>query len=81
VVAGNYLKQALADKAAGFRCDSIQHIKLLKKYDGKFGSNFWPNVTANGASFQYGEICRTVAPKTRLSKVFECYDFKGWIVW
>lgn len=49
----NYLKQAVADGADGFRFDAAKHIEL----PGEFNSDFWTNILANsGAKFQYGEV-------------------------
>lgn len=49
----NYLKQAVADGADGFRFDAAKYIEL----PGEFNSDFWTNILANsGAQFQYGEI-------------------------
>ncbi|WP_438058922.1 starch-binding protein [Streptococcus ruminicola] len=48
----NYLKQAVADGADGFRYDAAKHIEL----PGEYGSNFWNVILNNGSEFQYGEI-------------------------
>ncbi|MDY2962980.1 MAG: alpha-amylase family glycosyl hydrolase, partial [Streptococcus dysgalactiae] len=50
----NYLKQAVADGADGFRFDAAKHIELPS--DNGFGSDFWPTILNNGAKFQYGEV-------------------------
>ncbi len=50
----NYLKKCVALGADGFRYDAAKHIELPD--DPGFGSNFWPVVLNNGASFQYGEV-------------------------
>lgn len=51
----NFLKQAVADGADGFRYDAAKHIELPDD-DSSYASNFWPTVLNNGSSFQYGEI-------------------------
>ncbi len=51
----NFLKQAVADGADGFRYDAAKHIELPDD-DASYASNFWPVVLNNGSSFQYGEI-------------------------
>ncbi|MDD6848567.1 MAG: alpha-amylase family glycosyl hydrolase [Oscillospiraceae bacterium] len=51
----NFLKQAVADGADGFRYDAAKHIELPDD-DSSYASNFWPTVLDNGSSFQYGEI-------------------------
>lgn len=48
----NFLKQAVADGADGFRYDAAKHIEL----PGEYGSNFWNVILNNGSEFQYGEI-------------------------
>ncbi|EGR88601.1 alpha-amylase [Streptococcus dysgalactiae subsp. dysgalactiae] len=56
----NYLKQAVADGADGFRFDAAKHIEL----PGEFNSDFWTNILANsGAKFQYGEVLQGAASR------------------
>lgn len=56
----NYLKQAVADGADGFRFDAAKHIEL----PGEFDSDFWTNILANsGAKFQYGEVLQGAASR------------------
>lgn len=56
----NYLKQAVADGADGFRFDAAKYIEL----PGEFNSDFWTNILANsGAKFQYGEVLQGAASR------------------
>lgn len=56
----NYLKEAVADGADGFRFDAAKHIEL----PGEFNSDFWTNILANsGAKFQYGEVLQGAASR------------------
>jgi len=57
----NFLKQAIADGASGFRYDAAKHIELPD--DNGYGGNFWPTVLNNGAEFQYGEVLSNEASR------------------
>jgi len=54
----DYLNRCIADGASGFRYDTTKHIELPNERDneGDFGSDFWPNISNNTSTFQYGEV-------------------------